>query len=189
MTARPRTLGTPAGAGRTKRGRRARWQALAAGLLLLAALPVGAAGAAQSGDPRSPVGGPPLYVSDYGNNRVVALPSDDGDQTTVPFDGLVRPTGMAWDAAGRLYVSDTGNNRVVVLPPDGGEQSVVPTVGLSRPLGLAVGRTGDLYIADSFNDRVVKVSAAGGGQTTVPTTGLLHPWGLALEPDGDLYVS
>lgn len=101
---------------------------------MLCTVPVGPADAASAGGVR-PRSRPPLYVSDYGNNRVVRLPSDTSGQRTVPLDGLVRPTGLAWDGAGDLYVSDTGNNRVVKLPPRGGDQSTVPTTDLSRPLG------------------------------------------------------
>lgn len=117
-------------------------------------------------------------MSDYGNDRVVRLPANGGGQSTVPLVGVVRPTGMAWDADRDLYVSDTGNNRVVKLLAKGGEQSAVPTVGLSRPLGLAVDAHGSLYIADSFNDRVVKVPSDGRGQTTSPPQGcfILGAW-------------
>ncbi|MER5732183.1 hypothetical protein ABT084_28270 [Streptomyces sp. NPDC002138] len=165
-------------------------------LLTLCALALGPSGAVAAAGPE-PAGTPgtgavatPLYVSDYGNDRVLRVPADgSGGQTVVPATGLVRPTGMAVDAAGALYVSDTGNNRVVRLPSDGGPQVTVATDGLSRPLGLALDGAGDLYIADSFNDRVVKVAADGSGQVTVPTTGLLHPWGLAFDGEGALYVS
>lgn len=118
-------------AGRTRR-RLIRRLASFAGALLLCALPARAAGADRLHDV-GPHTGPPLYVSDYGNNRVVTLPADGGGQTTLSLDGLVRPTGLAWDRTGSLYVSDTGNNRVVRSAPDGSGQSTVPAEGLSRP--------------------------------------------------------
>ncbi|MEW5630092.1 hypothetical protein AB1388_26530, partial [Streptomyces hydrogenans] len=95
------------------------------GLLALCALPTSTAGATPPQDGRTSAHAS-LYVSDYGHNRVVALPTGDGDQRPVPFEGLVRPTGMVWDASGRLYVSDTGNNRVVVRAAHGGGQTTVP---------------------------------------------------------------
>ncbi|MFJ5829147.1 hypothetical protein [Streptomyces sp. NPDC093089] len=156
--------------------------AAAASLAALCALPVTAAGATPPQDGRTSAHAP-LSVSDYGGNRVVALPTRGGDQTSVPFEGLVRPTGMVWDASGRLYVSDTGNNRVVKIA-EGGGQTTVPTTGLSDPLGLALDGCGGLYIADGFNDRVVRVQETGGGQTTLPATGLSTPTGLAFPPKG-----
>ncbi|MGW6822592.1 virginiamycin B lyase family protein [Streptomyces sp. NPDC055005] len=178
----PETLRRPAGAGRR----------LGSVLVLatLCAFGLGPVAAATASDPAVGAVPAPLYVSDYGNNRVLRAPADgSGGQSTVPTTDLVRPTGMVADAAGDLYVSDTGNNRVVRIPSDGGPQTTVPTDGLSRPLGLALDDAGDLYIADSFNDRVVKVHADGSGQSTVPTSGLLHPWGLAFDAEGSLYVS
>ncbi|MER5779923.1 hypothetical protein ABT144_37620 [Streptomyces sp. NPDC002039] len=178
----PETLRRPAGAGRR----------LGSVLVLatLCAFGFGPVAAATASDPAVGAVPAPLYVSDYGNNRVLKAPADgSGGQSTVPTTDLVRPTGMVADAAGDLYVSDTGNNRVVRIPSDGGPQTTVPTDGLSRPIGLALDDAGDLYIADSFNDRVVKVHADGSGQSTVPTSGLLHPWGLAFDAEGTLYVS
>ncbi|WP_329857496.1 hypothetical protein [Streptomyces sp. SP18ES09] len=127
--------GTPPPAPATRRW--ARRLAAAVGLVALSALPTATAGATppETGTTSRHA---PLYVSDYGDNRVVALPARDGAPTPVPFDGLVRPTGMAADAADRLYVSDTGNNRVLVRTARDGGQSTVPTDGLSRPLGLAL---------------------------------------------------
>ncbi|MEV6572404.1 hypothetical protein [Streptomyces sp. NPDC051577] len=178
----PETIRRPAGAGR-RLGPLLVW-------VTLCAFGLGPVGTAAASDPAGGAVPTPLYVSDYGNNRVLKVPADgSGGQSLVPTTDLLRPTGMVADAAGDLYVSDTGNNRVVRIPADGGPQTTVPTDGLSRPLGLALDAAGDLYIADSFNDRVVRVHADGGGQSTVPTTGLLHPWGLAFDSEGMLYVS
>ena len=81
---------------------------------------------------------PALYVSDFGNNRVLAWKSvaafSNGQkadlaigqpdlQTTFPAGpgtqyttGLSRPTGIAIDKSGNLYVADSGNNRVLRYP-------------------------------------------------------------------------
>lgn len=112
----------------------ARRLAAAVGFVALCALPTTTAGATPAQDGPSSARAP-LYVSDYGNDRVVALPARGGDQTTVPFEDLVRPTGLVADMAGRLYVSDTGSNRVVVRAAHGSGRSTVPTDGLSRPWG------------------------------------------------------
>ena len=86
----------------------------------------------------SSVSPPALYVSDFGNNRVLAWKSvaafSNGQkadlaigqpdlQTTFPggpgtqyTTGLFHPTGIAIDKSGNLYVADSGNNRVLRYP-------------------------------------------------------------------------
>lgn len=103
-------------------------------LLALCAIGLAPAGTAAASDPGSGGAGGPLYVSDYGNDRVLRV-ARRGGQDVVPAVGLVRPTGMVVDAAGDLYVADTGNNRVVRIPAGGGPQVTVATDGLSRPSG------------------------------------------------------
>ena len=98
-----------AGSATSGRGPARRWSwrlAAALGLVLLCALPAGATDAVRAGEAHTPVG-PAPYVSDYGGNRVLTLSAYSGEQVTAPLDGLVRPTGMAWDAAGRLYATAT----------------------------------------------------------------------------------
>lgn len=124
---------------RTNRtGRSGRWAGSVLVLLALCAIGLAPAGTAAASDPEpgggGGGGGSPLYVSDYGNNRVLRV-ARRGGQDVVPAVGLVRPTGMVVDAAGDLYVADTGNNRVVRIPADGGPQVTVATDGLSRPSG------------------------------------------------------
>ncbi|MFD8637090.1 hypothetical protein ACFV17_33845, partial [Streptomyces sp. NPDC059656] len=97
------------------RRRMIRRRAALAGLLLLCVLPAQAVDAAEPHDAHHPSTGRWLYVSDYGNNRVVTLPTRGGGESVLVLDGLVRPTGLAWDRAGSLYIADTGNNRVLRL--------------------------------------------------------------------------
>ena len=56
-----------------------------------------------------------VYVTDFGNNRVLKLTAGASSQTVLPFTGLSRPEDVAVDTGGNLYVTDTGNKRVVVL--------------------------------------------------------------------------
>ncbi|MGW7331008.1 hypothetical protein ACWGIU_20900, partial [Streptomyces sp. NPDC054840] len=109
---------------------------------------------------RSPAG-PPLYVSDVVNNRVVEVAVDGSGRTTVPTTGLSQPAGLAPDAAGDLYIADSGNNRVVKPAAGSGAQSTVPTLGLNSPLDLALDGSGNLYVADGFDNRVVRVREDG----------------------------
>ncbi len=81
---------------------------------------------------------PILYVSDSGNNRVLAWRDISKAREGVPADlvigqrdklsttawgpgtsfrsGLTAPTGLAVDAQGNLYVVDTANNRILRFP-------------------------------------------------------------------------
>jgi serine/threonine protein kinase, bacterial len=56
-----------------------------------------------------------LYVTDWGNNRVLKWPFIVGPSTqeVLPFTG-VNPVGVAVDSAGTLYVTD--DSRVLKLP-------------------------------------------------------------------------
>ena len=56
-----------------------------------------------------------VYVTDYGNNRVVKLAAGSTTQTVLPFTGLSHPDGVAVDTAGSVYVTEDFNNRVVKL--------------------------------------------------------------------------
>jgi uncharacterized protein (TIGR03437 family) len=81
---------------------------------------------------------PILYVSDTGNNRVLAWRDATGFQNGAPADlvigqrdfnttleagpgttlstGLRSPTGLAVDGQGNVYVADSGNNRILRYP-------------------------------------------------------------------------
>lgn len=72
-------------------------------------------------------------MSDTGNNRVVVLPPNGGEQSVVPAADLSRPLGLAVDAAGNLYIADSFNDRIVRVAAVGGGQTTVPTAGLLHP--------------------------------------------------------
>jgi serine/threonine-protein kinase len=55
-----------------------------------------------------------LYVTDFGNHRVLKLAAGSSTPTVLPFTGLQTAGSVAVDAAGNPYVTDS--NGVVKLP-------------------------------------------------------------------------
>ncbi len=117
---------------------------------------------------------------------------------------LMQPTGLAFDANGRLYVADSGNN-VIQRLSNGHIDAFALNMSLNKPTGLAFDANGRLYIADSGNNRILRVditvdsagmekdvistfvgSTAGSG---VLDAALNRPTGLAFDADGNLYFA
>jgi uncharacterized protein (TIGR03437 family) len=100
---------------------------------------------------------PILYVSDTGNNRVLAWRNSTGFEVGAPADlvigqrdrfstlplgpatpfstGLTAPTGLLVDRSGNLFVVDSGNNRVLRYPPPFGQpaDAVNPATVIGQP--------------------------------------------------------
>ena len=81
---------------------------------------------------------------------------------------LMRPTGVAYDAAGDLFIADANRNQVIEISV-GGVVSVVAGDGtqgfagdggpasaaeLNLPMAVTMGANGTLYIADTGNERI-----------------------------------
>ncbi len=132
-----------------------------------------------------------VFISDFGNNRVVEVPAAGGAQSTLTVSvggkGLNSPFGVAVDGAGDVFIADYYNWRVVEVPAGGGTQTTVGS-GLNYPTGVAVDGAGNVFIADTGNWRVVEVPAGGGAQTTVGS-GLNGPAGVAVDGAGDVFIA
>ena len=179
------------------------------------------------------------YISDTGDNCVRKVDAfgdittlvglsqaNQGDTcdaslnpTPTAAQGLLRPLGLALDAAGNLYIADSGHNCVRKLPS--GEvgaarltavidtclspaaASVVP-----NPSGLALDASNNIYVATSdallSSYQVVEATStrtacrvAGALSTTVPTAcpGITNnvvlnsPSGLVFDPLGNLFIA
>jgi sugar lactone lactonase YvrE len=145
-----------------------------------------------------------VYVADHGNRRVSVF--DVGGSfvgligaSTEVSGPLVRPSGVAVDAAGSIYVSDEGGGQresdyVAKFDPAGnllltfGGPGTAPGM-FSGPAGLCVDPQGNIFVTDFHNARVQKFDAGG--------TLLSHwaygedefgPLDVTMGPDGSIYV-
>ena len=114
-----------------------------------------------------------VYVTDYGNNRVLKLAAGASSQTVLPFTGIRDPDGVAVDTDGNVYATDyhdpcaaskppcfsTEGGQVLKLAPGASTPTVLPLTGLSRSWGVAVDNDGSVYVTDTVNDRVLKLPA------------------------------
>jgi sugar lactone lactonase YvrE len=119
-----------------------------------------------------------IFVSDTYNDRIRVI-GVDGIVTTLAGSGqpgandgvaeganLDTPTGLAFDAHGRLHVADTGNRALRVVDMSG--QVTTPAWahgdGFFRPLGVAVGPDDELYVADE-GGRIIAIRPDGAIRT------------------------
>ena len=140
---------------------------------------------------------PALYVSDFGNNRVLGFKSATGFANGQPADlalgqpdlvttfaegpsgtlatGLSAPSGVAVDAQGNVYVLDAGNNRILRFP---------------KPFAQTGSQTPDLVIGQaSFSTN--GVNQGGISAATLALTNGRTPLQafLAFDTSGNLWVS
>lgn len=88
---------------------------------------------------------------------------------------LSSPTGVAFDAAGRLLIADSGNHAIRRVELDGtittiagtaapgsrGDGGLATVAELDQPFGVAVDRVGNTGIADAGNNRVRSLTGNG----------------------------
>ena len=132
-----------------------------------------------------------------------------------PASPLMRPSGVAYDAAGDLFIADTARNQVFEISVGGavtvvagngtqgysGDGGPATAAELNAPMSVAVTADGTLYIADTGNQRIRAVQ--GGNITTFAGSGargfagdgdpataaaLNRPVALALDTTGALLV-
>jgi sugar lactone lactonase YvrE len=171
-----------------------------------------------------------IYVADTGNNCIRRIDTSrnmfvEAGQPTGGADtcqdaasvtaadyttGVLRPSGIALNAAGDLFVADTGHNCVRRLSAGGsGIASLQPLIGncadpsstsiVPAPAGLALDAAGNLYIAinDSADGGIYQVlrssppyssvcllSGASSAAVSTPCPGLLPPAVVLNAPQG-----
>ncbi|MHC5026743.1 MAG: NHL repeat-containing protein [Planctomycetota bacterium] len=139
-----------------------------------------------------------LLVADAVTGSIVTLNAAGQVRETLGAEHLVRPSGVAVDADGRIYVSDAGAHRVIVLDRSGalvgqiGDRGVAPG-NFNFPTNVCVDDVGRVYVADSLNFRIQIFDENLEPLRTVGAQGdrpgyFSQPKGVALDSDGHLYV-
>jgi sugar lactone lactonase YvrE len=147
-----------------------------------------------------------LWVSDFGNGRILEFPTPfasfpsgpiagesatlvlgqaDFTDSTAPSGcaaasatGLCAPAGLAFDSGGDLYVADSGNNRVLEYATPGSSGATAPQ---AANLVFGQGSAGNNFTGSSCN-----ISGTG----TAPSADTLcGPMGVALDKNNNLYVA
>ncbi len=128
-----------------------------------------------------------LYITDFGNNRVLKLDelgalevvagngslghSGDGGQAI--YAQLEVPVDVAVDGAGNLYIAENYESHIRKVTPDGTISSIAgggtdrsdgilaTSSVLDRNLGIAADHDGNVYIAEYASSRIRKISTNG----------------------------
>ena len=112
-----------------------------------------------------------VWVTDWGNNKVVKLSQDGRLLQTIHHassesDCFSQPMGVYVSAEGLIYICDSGNNRVTVHDEDGkflftfGSKGSGPGC-FDKPADIAFGSDGLVYVVDGGNECVCVWSKEG----------------------------
>ena len=109
-----------------------------------------------------------------------------------------RPSGIVFNASGRMLVVDTLNHRVQELTTDGKFVNAWGSHGsedgqFRSPWGITVDSDDHVYVADHKNHRIQKFDPDGNFKFALGGYGsekgqFDHPSDVAVDPDGDIYV-
>ncbi|PON19696.1 hypothetical protein C2W62_01250 [Candidatus Entotheonella serta] len=130
-----------------------------------------------------------LFVSDVGNNRVVAL--DPGTLAFIAAFGDEHQAGthdIDFDAAGRAYIADTHNNRVTIYEMKGVQASLIGQIDkrIRGPEGVLAHPNGLIYVAGAWSGNVV---AYRDGEVVAELKGLSSPHDVERAPNGDIWLA
>jgi DNA-binding beta-propeller fold protein YncE len=105
---------------------------------------------------------------------------------------VLRPRGLATDAAGRLYIADPDQRMVHVVDIGARKYSYLQAAPFVSPVGVAVGADQSIYVSDSGQRRVYRYYPDGRLRTSLGVVNgeavFARPTGLAAKPNGDLLV-
>jgi DNA-binding beta-propeller fold protein YncE len=130
-----------------------------------------------------------LFVSDVGNNRIVAL--DPHSLAFVAAFGSDHQSGthdIDFDAAGHAYVADTHHNRVTIYKMQGTQAALIGQIDerIRGPEGVLAHPNGRIYVAGAWSGNVV---AYQGGKVIAELNGLSSPHDLERAPNGDIWLA
>jgi sugar lactone lactonase YvrE len=136
-----------------------------------------------------------LYVSDYGNSRILHFDATGAFLSSFTAAQLVSPQDLAFGPDGNLYVTDTnGPNKGAVykFSPAGsflGTFIAPGSGGLSNAKAIVWGPDGNAYVSSYFNSEVIRYNGTTGAFLNVFATGSGGFEDLTFGPDGNLYVA
>ena len=97
---------------------------------------------------------------------------------------VMKPSGLAVDAAANLYIADSGKRRIRKLSANGAISTAADNLD---PAGIALDTAGDLYIAEPGNHRILMLSAA--GELFTVSESFYNPTGVAVDSKGNLFIA
>src|SRR6266849_1611195 len=100
--------------------------------------------------------------------------------------GIVNPTSMAIDPAGRLYVSSRFEGTVYRVASDGSTETFASDLGVA--CGLAFAADGTLFVGDR-SGTIFRVDTSGRARTFASLPASVAAFHLAVGPDRALYVA
>ncbi|MDX1610081.1 MAG: hypothetical protein R3225_08170 [Halofilum sp. (in: g-proteobacteria)] len=130
-----------------------------------------------------------LFVSDVGNDRVLALDPDSLEALGSFGDDHQDGThDIDFDAEGRMHVADTHNGRVTIYDMDGLQATLAGVLSdrIRGPEGVLVHPNGRVYVAGAWSGNVVAYAA---GDVVAELGGLSAPHDLELAPGGDIWLA
>jgi len=133
-----------------------------------------------------------LYVSDSGNNRIMAFSLPGGASSVFESLSYV-PEGLAVGSNGDLYVAGSGSISSNVYIYTLSSPATVPTIipGFNSPYAVALDSHNDLFVSDKDNKQIEEFTV--GNYFNVPASiiglgMLVSPEGIALDSSANVYV-
>ena len=153
-----------------------------------------------------------LYVSDYGNSRIMKFPSNTTSSTNgttiaggngagISSKQLNGPKNIKFNHSGELFVADAGNNRIQKFPKNSTNTTLATTVAggfgsgnnsnqLNDPSDMIIDQYETIYITDQGNNRIQKWEASATTGITLSNQGndLSSPHGIEIDEFGDIFM-
>lgn len=129
-----------------------------------------------------------LWIASRGSDQIIVADRDGQPVRSIDLpDGNGQPTGLAFDAAGRLVVGSAETGSLVTIDPcTGSSLRVYPLP--AAPTDVSINDYGLLVVSLESMDQVWYVDPEEGAPNQAATIGIEAPGGLATSIDGDIFV-